>query len=161
MFSIGGGKVSDVVFEERAAGAGSHRHVHPLRSPHLYVILPAAAVAALALGLSQPPLVGVACPGPNLTTCGRIGIAVWLKKPAAGVTAVLRGHRVRLHAGGLGGPGPTYWEGYAHLTRRQLRLPRQWFGTKPIRSLLLRLTIAYPSGALTGVVRLQLRPGWG
>lgn len=114
------------------------------------------------LGLAQPPTIGVACRGlPNLTTCGRIGIAVWLKRPARGVDAALSGAHVHLHAGGFGGTGPTYWEGYVHIDRRRLGLPRQWYGTKPVRFLMLHLTVRYAGGTRSGSVCVQLRPGWG
>src|SRR5438876_9941970 len=97
------------------------------------VIFVAGLFTALSLGLSQEPMIGVACPGPNVTTCGRIGIAVWLTRPATTVSAELAGVRVRLHAGGLGGQRPKYWEGYIHLSRARLRLPVHWYGTKPVR----------------------------
>jgi hypothetical protein len=125
------------------------------------VVFVAGFLAALSLGLSQEPMIGVACPGPNLTTCGRIGIAVWLTRPAASVSAQLAGARVRLHAGGFGGQGPTYWEGYVHISRERLRLPVYWEGAKPVRILTLHLTIRYPVRVATGTVRLQPRPGWG
>src|SRR5437870_4977306 len=102
-------------------------------------------LAALSLGLYQEPMIGVACPGPNVTTCGRIGVAVWLTRPATAVTAELAGARVRMHAGGFGGQGPTYWEGYVHISPARLRLPAHWYGTKPVRILSLRLTIRYPA----------------
>jgi len=122
----------------------------------------AALLAASTLGLAQPPSIGIACVGlPNLTTCGRIGIAVWLKHPARGAHAELDGASVRMHAGGFGGTGPTYWEGYVHIDRHRLRLPRQWFGDKPTRLLTLRLSITYRNRTGTGAVRVQLRPGWG
>jgi hypothetical protein len=125
------------------------------------VVFVAGLLTALSLGLSQEPMIGVACPGPNVTTCGRIGIAVWLTRPAATVSAELAGVHVRLHAGGFGGQGPTYWEGYAHINRARLRLPVHWYGTKPVRVLRLHLAIRYPTRVATGTVRLQLRPGWG
>jgi hypothetical protein len=105
--------------------------------------------------------VGIACPGPNVTTCGRVGISVTLKRPALGADAILGGKRIRLHQGGLAGRGPRVWEGYVHLNRARLRLPRYWYGTKPVRFFVLRLTIRYAGGAERGSVRVQLRPGWG
>ena len=122
----------------------------------------ASLVAAGALGLAQPPSLGIACRDqPNVTACGRIGIAVWLRRPALGVEATLRGVRVRLHAGGFGGRGPTYWEGYVHLDPRSLGLPRQWAGERPTRFLTLRLTIRYAGRTAVGSRGVLLRPGWG
>ena len=109
----------------------------------------AALFAVSTLGLAQPPATGIACIGlPNVTTCGRVGIAVWLKHPARGVQANLDGASVRMHAGGFGGKGPTYWEGYVHIDRQRLRLPRQWFGNKGARAASPRLGLTrLPVGA--------------
>jgi hypothetical protein len=125
------------------------------------VVSVAGLIAAVSLGLSQQPMIGVACSGPNVTACGRIGIAVWLKRPATTVDAALAGVKVRLHAGGFGGQAPTYWEGYAHVSRARLRLPVQWYGTRPVRVMRLHLAIRYAALLATGSVRLRLRPGWG
>ena len=126
------------------------------------MILVAALLAASSLGLSEPPVIGVACPHkPNITTCGRIGIAVWVTHPATAVSADLAGTQVRMHAGGLGGRGPTYWEGYVHISRSRLGLPVQWYGTKPVKFLRLHLVIDYPTLVARGTVRVQVRPGWG
>jgi len=81
-------------------------------------------VAGLPLRLARAPYVGLACRTPNSPVCGRIGIAVWLRRPALGATAVLGGVRVKLHAGGLGGRGPKYWEGYVQLPRVHYRQSR-------------------------------------
>ena len=120
-----------------------------------------ALVVAFGLGLSRSPMIGIACHQASVTTCGRVGIAVWLRRPARGAVAVLAGQRVVLHAGGLGGVGPTYWEGYAHLNRSTLHLPTAWEGDRPVRFLRLRLAITYAGGVASGALRLQLRPGWG
>jgi hypothetical protein len=118
-------------------------------------------IAATSLGFSDPPSLGVACRYvPNLITCGRIGIAVWLKNPAVSVDAELVGVDVRMHEGGFGGQGPPYWEGYVHIDRHRLGLPAQWYGSKPVKFLVLRLKIRYPNGTAHGAVRIQLRPGW-
>jgi hypothetical protein len=121
----------------------------------------AALLAAASLGLAQAPYVGVACRGPNVTTCGRIGIAVWLKRPALGVDAELVSVNVRMHAGGLGGRGPKYWQGFVHIDRRRLGLPVHWDGASPSKVLPLRLKIHYRNGTVRGAVRVMLHPGWG
>jgi hypothetical protein len=118
--------------------------------------------AAGALGLAQPPYVGIACKGvPNVTTCGRIGIAVWLKRPARRVDATLSREHVRLHSGGLGGTGPKYWEGYVQIDPHRLGLPKYWYGTKPVKILTLHLVVRDGGGRRQGSVRVQLKPGWG
>jgi len=120
----------------------------------------ASAVAASALGLAQPPYLGIACPGQNVTTCGRVGVAVWLRRPALHVDARLGGITVTMHAGGLGGRGPTYWEGYASFRPGRLGLPPRWYGSNPAKWLLLRLTIRRADGAAHGAVRSVLHAGW-
>ena len=60
--------------------------------------------AVASLGLAQTPSLGIACPNaPNVTTCGRIGISVTLKRPALAVEAELDGKKVRLDQGGFAG----------------------------------------------------------
>lgn len=125
------------------------------------MVVAASALSMFVLGLSRPPMIGVACHQANSTSCGRVGIAVWLDHPATAVRAKLGGALIRLHAGGLGGRGPTYWEGYVHLSASTLRLPAYWYGADPPRYLRLRLRITYPSRVATGAVRLRLNAGWG
>src|SRR5690242_12228789 len=126
------------------------------------MVFAAAVFAATSVGLAQTPMIGVACRGqPNITTCGRIGVAVWLTHRATSATADLAGAHIRLHAGGFGGRGPRYWEGYVHISRQKLALPARWYGTKPVKFLRLHLVIHYPTRTARGTLRLQLRPGWG
>lgn len=126
------------------------------------MLMLAALIASGSLGLAQQPWMGVACSGqPNITTCGRVGIGVWLRHPAASVNATVAGVHVKLHPGGFGGPGPTYWEGYPHLNLHRLGLPRSWAGERPIKILKLRLTVRYPHRVATGTITVQLRAGWG
>jgi len=125
------------------------------------MVVVAAFLASLSLGLSEPPYLGVACSGPQVTTCGRIGVAVWLTTRALGVDAEVSGARVRLHAGGLGGRGPAYWQGFVRVDRHQLGLPVYWYGTKPVKTLTLKLRIRYPMRVAVGSVRVRLHPGWG
>ena len=115
--------------------------------------------SAVSLGLAQPPRLGVTCG--NVTTCGRIGISITLKRAALGAEAELVGRKVRLHEGGLAGRGPTVWQGYVHIDRHRLGLPAWWDGSKPVRYLVLHLKIHYPTGTAKGAVRVQLLPGWG
>jgi len=123
----------------------------------------AALFTAASLGLAQPPYLGISCHAPNSTSCGRIGISVSLKRPALGVDAVLAGRTVRLRTGPfvLAGRGPRFWENYVHIDRRRLGLPLYWAGSQPVKFLALRLVIRYATGAVRGMVRVQLHPGWG
>jgi hypothetical protein len=136
------------------------------------VIAVAAASAALAssaapasrpstLGLAQPPYLGVSCPDPNLTGCGRVGIAVWVNTRPSSIEAEIVGRTVRLDAPPRVVRGRKYWQGFVHLDLRRLGLPAQWFGTKPYKVLELRLTVHHGTHIARGVLRATLHPGWG
>ena len=87
----------------------SARTSAPARDVPVEMAFLAALAASTVLGLSQPPYLGIACGGPNMTTCGRVGIAVWLRRPALRIDATVGGVSVRLHDDGL---GSRYWTGY-------------------------------------------------
>jgi hypothetical protein len=113
---------------------------------------------SLGLGLVRDPYVGVACSGPNSTTCGRVGIAVWVaRRHAIRVDATLSGVHVRLAPPKMVG---SYWVGFVHLPLRSMGLPASWAGA-PAKQLTLQLRIRYPSGWRTGTLRLDLHSGWG
>jgi hypothetical protein len=69
----------------------------------------------------------VACHGANSTSCGRVGIAVWVARPhATRIDATLAGRHVRLS------PPTTprgYWLGYVRLPLQRIGLPAFWTGT--------------------------------
>jgi hypothetical protein len=113
---------------------------------------------SLGLGLVRAPFVGVSCPRPNVTTCGRVGIAVWLAHPAQEVDATLGGHRVRLRL--LNAPSGM-WIGFVHFRRGALGIPAIWYGGSPVKRMTLHLRVRSSSGWRTGAVRIQLQPGWG
>jgi hypothetical protein len=54
---------------------------------------PAPTVVTASAVLSEPPIMGVRCPGAlaNSIACDRVGLAVWLKRPAVSVTATIAG----------------------------------------------------------------------
>lgn len=113
---------------------------------------------SLGLGLSREPYIGVACSHANSTTCGRVGIAVWLaRRHAIRVDATLAGARVRLIPPKAVG---SFWVGFVHLPLHAMGLPTSWEGSPPKR-LTLRLRIHYASGWRSGTLRIQLSPGWG
>ncbi len=125
-------------------------------------------VAATAF-LRRDPYVGVSCPQPNSIACDRVGLAVWMRAPAAGVTAEIDGRPLRLHAGGLGGQGPTYWEGYlqpAGPLAGPLKIGPDdggtwWAGQAPKNARVL-LRISRPGGAIdTTRLSVNVSPGWG
>lgn len=121
--------------------------------------------------LSRPPYLGVACPVPNSIACDRVGLAVWLRKPARRVSATIGRQRFALdderwrrdtrgdaHIGylqpaGLRGEGPLgvrVDEPPDRLTRADAARPL----------ITLRITLA---GGRTVVTRTRagLHPGWG
>lgn len=65
-----------------------------------------------ALQLPRDPSLGLRCHNPRVLRCGRVGLAVWLVRPARSVTAVVHGHEVvlRTHTGGRYRRG-LFWEG--------------------------------------------------
>jgi hypothetical protein len=113
---------------------------------------------SLGLGLARDPYIGVACHQPNSTTCGRVGIAVWLARPhAVRVDATLAGAHARLTPpSAVGG----FWVGFVRLPLRTMGLPSSWAGAPPER-LTLIVRIRYPSGWGSGTLRLYLHSGWG
>jgi hypothetical protein len=67
-----------------------------------------------ALRLPRDPYLGLRCYNPKVLRCDRVGLAVWLARPARNVTAVVDGHDVvlRTRAGGTGSyRRGLFWEG--------------------------------------------------
>jgi len=46
--------------------------------------------------LSKNPYMGVDCPQPNAISCDRVGLAIWLKRPAFSVDATIAGQPLKL-----------------------------------------------------------------
>jgi hypothetical protein len=115
-------------------------------------------VLSLGLGLARPPYLGVACHGANTITCGRVGIAVWLRGSPTAVEATVRNAGVRLQRETWAN-GETPWIGYAHLDLRAMGLPAGWTG--PAKRVLLHLRIRRRGVWRTGTVPVLLSPGWG
>jgi len=110
------------------------------------------------LGLARAPVLGITC-GNVVTKCNRLGIAVWLTKPASEVDASLVGVHVRLRP--PRGRAADYWSGFVHVAPGSLRLPYFWDGAHPKRTLTLHVRVHYGSGWRSGNVRVRLSPGWG
>jgi hypothetical protein len=116
---------------------------------------------------TREPEVGVACPGmPNSIACDRVGVAVWLARPAVGMTATVEGQPLRLRRPHTAG---GWWEGYlqpAGLLDGALRVHPDrgrsyWQGSHP-RDAHLTLRIMRASGAIDPAsATVALRPGWG
>lgn len=146
----------------------------------LVLLTPAAARTAKASGglrLGQAPYAGVRCPQPNSIACDRIGLAVWLVRPAVGLTATVSGKPIRMmipararYQHGYYCAGGCYFEGALHpaglLEPGPLHIQPDagayyWAG-RNIRSLRVRLTARYRGGSIARTsIRIWLHAGWG
>ena len=145
----------------------------------MFALRPSHATAAPGrLRLGQEPYAGVRCARPNSIACDRIGLAVWLVRPAVRLTASISGKRIRmmiparvraqasgyycarrcyfegaLRPAGMLAPGPL------HVTPDAGRF--FWAGRHP-RPLLVHLAAFYRDGTSAATaVRTWLHPGWG
>jgi hypothetical protein len=124
----------------------------------MVVLATLASLFSLGLGLTRTPYLGVDCPYANTTTCGRVGIAVWLKDRPTAIEASIGKAHVRLRA-----PSPPNvrapWVGYVHLPLRAMGIPASWTGSaRPLR---LHLRVERAGTWQTGTVRALLYPGFG
>ena len=124
----------------------------------MVVLATLVSVISLGLGLTRTPYLGVACHDANSTTCGRVGIAVWLRGTPTAVQATVRHASVRLQRKTWANRKTT-WIGYVHLPLRAMGLPAGWSG--PAKRLLLHLRVRRDGVWRTGTVPVLLSPGWG
>lgn len=137
--------------------------------------------------LSRSPYLGVRCPIADSIACDRVGLAVWLKRPALSVTATIAGAPVNLDWFGeerrIHGVARRAFDGYLQpagivsrlhvrpvegtevLTKngrtRLVNSHQMWFGVGNAQPL-VRLTIRYPDGrTLTTRLHVGLAAGWG
>ena len=92
---------------------------------------------------------GLACDRVAVHRCERVGLAVWLARPASGVTAVADGISVRLrtHSGGTGRyRRRLYWQGFFHDPRAQTLADSS-------RSVPLRVRVTAPDGSVSAGTR--------
>ena len=122
-------------------------------------------------GREKGPYMGVSCPKPNSIACDRVGLAVWVAKPAATITADIAGRELRLRS-----PRPTraegretYWEGFLQpaglrdgpLKVKPDRGTEYWRGLHPV-SARVRVRATYRGGgAASRTIRVPLAAGWG
>jgi hypothetical protein len=149
---------------------------------------PSANVVRSSTVLSRSPYLGVSCRVPNSIACDRVGLAVWLKHPAASVTARINGAALPLDSYGAaavdarvprrqftGFLQPAGIVSRFHVRpvngnvvtpshgQTQVRVSHQmWFGESNARSPLIQLTIHTSTGkTLTTHLRVGLAAGWG
>lgn len=116
--------------------------------------------------LAGEPYLGVSCARPNSIACDRVGLAVWLRRPASRVTAEIDGRRFALDDPEASAP-PKMLAGYlqpAGLRSGALRVPAvagdRWFGAGDVRAR-VRLWVSAGGRTRTVRVRVPLRAGWG
>jgi hypothetical protein len=119
--------------------------------------------------LAQPPGMGVAC---RLDRCDWVGLAVWLRQPAAAVTATIAGQPMRLvmtSAYPRSGARATfvgYLRPYRLITDARVDVgsgATGWatsLGRAPTPA--VQLSIRYQNGStVTTRLEVPLQPGWG
>jgi hypothetical protein len=127
------------------------------------VLLLAPSVASakrLPLRLAQAPYVGVSCPKANVTTCGRVGVAVWLgRRGASEVLVSLAGVQVRLGPPPRNTSSPS-WRAFAQLPLARMGIPALWDG-QPSKALELTVRARYGRLWLSRTLVVPLSTGWG
>jgi hypothetical protein len=127
--------------------------------------------------LSRSPYIGVHCPIANSTACDQVGLAVWLRRPAASVSATIAGRPLRLYSNQprpLGTPLPgsvTAFVGYlrhagiaTRLDARPAHDAVRWWAPSPSNSPAprVRLRIVYAGGpTVVTTLDVPLNSGWG
>jgi hypothetical protein len=118
--------------------------------------------------VARAPHLGVACPKANSIACDRVGLAVWLRSPAARLSATIDGRTFALR------PPATrdgYWEGFlqpagmlAHGRAQHVTPDRgryYWEGRHPVRAV-VHLAATEPGGAhASAFLAVDLRAGYG
>ncbi len=121
--------------------------------------------------LAKPAYAGVACGVPNSISCDRLGLEVWLRRPAASVQATVAGQAMVLDDPLWSGPqhagGRTAFAGFmrpAGLAARFHLKPSaagRWFGPVP-RPVPLTVLVRYGDGSVaTATTTVAVAPGWG
>ena len=123
--------------------------------------------------LERPPYLGVSCRRPNGVLCDRVGLAVWLRRPALRVDAEIDGRRFalddpkwsgaarrgrrRAFAGFLEPAGLTSRDGALAVRVRDGR----WEGDPPV-SAPVRLWVTVAPDRVQGTgLPVELHAGWG
>lgn len=132
----------------------------------------AAATKAPSAVFSQDPYMGVACHVPNSVACDRVGLAVWLRRPAIAVSATIAGAPLKLNDPQWSSPirdgRRTMFAGFlqpAGLTTRLHVIPESktpvWLGNNAPTPL-VRFRIDYGHGQIVATqANVWLSAGWG
>jgi hypothetical protein len=124
------------------------------------LLAPAGMSATSPLRVAQTPYIGVSCPAPNVTTCRRVGIAVWLARHGASAVVVsLAGVRAQLVPPPRDTRSPS-WRTFVHLPLAAMGIPVRWYG-EPSKVLTLRISARYGGRWLARTLAVPLSTGWG
>lgn len=122
---------------------------------------------------TRPPYLGVSCAPANDIACDRVGITVWLRKPAIRVVARVWGRRIVLDDPDWSGPltdgRRTRFAGFlqpAGLTKGPHAIATKggstrWLGDPPVTVPVGILVFTTPGSASSAAMRVRLHPGWG
>jgi hypothetical protein len=132
-------------------------------------------LVAPATVLARAPYMGVSCPGaPNSIACDRVGLAVWLRRPAVSVDATIGGWPLKLDWAGDRTPAhatpgaKTAFDGFlqpagltSHLYVKPDRGTNEWLGDGAPAPV-VRLRVNYADGRTsTTELPVSLSSGWG
>lgn len=158
---------------------------HPSKMLSSRIPGPEAPLVAAAAVLSQDSYMGVSCATPNTIGCDRVGLAIWLKRPAISVDATIAGRPLKLNWAGdrpprLASHKPrTAFDGFlqpAGLTTRLHVKPTATSGLDPAcacpagstwlgdnaPSPVVQLQIQYPNRHRVATqLHVPLNAGWG
>jgi hypothetical protein len=129
--------------------------------------------------LARDPYMGVSCRIPNSIRCDRVGLAVWLRRPALAISATIAGAPVKLDDHQWSGPSRHGWRtlfaGFLRPAGITSRLhvtpdpgsPTTWEATSAFPAVapppaLVRLRIDYGHGRVVVTqTSVDLHAGWG
>jgi hypothetical protein len=144
----------------------------PAAPPADFPTPPGTVVEAPSVVFSQPPYMGVRCPVPNSIACDRVGLALWLKRPAYSVTASINGRLLAMNRFGdhlVSAARPrTEFDGYLRpagiVTTMHVRAvpgTTTWLGDSTPFAVVWVL-ISYGRGRdVTTHLQVPLMAGWG
>lgn len=123
--------------------------------------------------LSRDPYMGVSCRISNSFACDRVGLAVWLRDPAARVEAAIAGRELELDdpewSGPVEGGERRMFAGFlqpAGLIDGPIQVtpddgPDRWVGHEPVSATVDLWIIRDDATTTTTTVEVGLSPGWG
>ena len=163
--ALGAGVAAIIAYRGADGGTTSK----PPSQPHLRSAATAAAAGPSKLFV-QPPGLGVACHPANTIACDRIGLEVWLRRPATAVRATIAGRPVTFDPSSSSPPHNgqrTFFDGFlqrAGIVSQFHVKPDpegRWYGSDA-PSAAVRLWVDYGHGTtMSTEVNAVLTPGFG